>query len=78
MEETIEKALAERLKRYVKAELKRADVGYEELATRLSKMGLKETKATIGNKVNRGAFSAIFLVALLKAIGRDSINLNDL
>jgi len=78
MDEQAEKAMAERLKRYVKAELKRADVSYEELAKRLTDMGIRENKATIGNKINRGVFSAIFLVCVLKAIGRNSITLDDM
>lgn len=74
----IERELAERLKRFVKAELKRAGLGYEELAARLTEMGMKESKATIANKVNRGVFSAIFLIAILKTIGRDTITLSEL
>ncbi len=35
----------ERAKRFLKAELARADVGYRELAERLKKHGLKETEA---------------------------------
>ena len=36
--------LAERTARYLKAELKRADVTYEELAKRLKEHGLNETR----------------------------------
>ena len=39
-----EKEIAERAARFLKAELKRADVTYEELAQRLNKRGLKETR----------------------------------
>jgi hypothetical protein len=37
----------------VKAELKRADVTYEELAERLRKHGFEETEASIANKLAR-------------------------
>jgi Domain of unknown function (DUF6471) len=39
------------------AELKRADVTYEELANRLRAMGFQETKVSIASKLNRAGFS---------------------
>jgi hypothetical protein len=65
----------ERAKRFLKAELARADVGYRELAERLAKHGLCETEASIANKISRGTFSATFLLATLKAIGADAVRL---
>ena len=56
-------------KRYIKAELKRADVGYTELAKRLTDMGLPENEGSITVKINRGAFPAWFLFAVMRAIG---------
>jgi len=67
-----------RAKRFFKAELKRADVTYDDLATRLSKMGLSETKASVANKISRGTFSAAFLLASLKAIGCQNVRVEDL
>ena len=64
-----------RVKRFLKVELARADIGYRELAERLAKYGLKETDASIENKINRATFSATFLLATLKAIGADVIRL---
>src|ERR1700730_303236 len=60
----------ERAKRFVKAELKRADVTYEELAGRLREMGLEETKVSIASKLSGGGFGATFFIATMKAIGR--------
>jgi hypothetical protein len=68
----------ERAKRFLKAELARADIGYRELAERLEKHGLKETEASIANKISRGTFSATFLLASLKAIDREQVNLQDI
>jgi hypothetical protein len=68
---------SERAKRYLKAELKRADVTYEELARRLSDMGLVETKASISNKISRGGFPASFFLAAAKAIGLQQVRLDD-
>jgi Domain of unknown function (DUF6471) len=56
----------------------RADVGYRELAERLKKHGLSETEASIANKISRGTFSAIFLLASLKAIERGQVSLQDI
>src|ERR1700719_400284 len=72
-----EREWTERSKRFVKAELKRADVTYEELARRLREMGLEETKVSIASKLSRGGFGATFFIATMKAIGRERINLAD-
>ncbi len=63
-------------KRFLKAELARADIGYRELAERLKKHGMKETEASIANKISRGTFSATFLLASLKAIEADNFRLD--
>ena len=57
-----EAELADRLSRFLKAELKRADVTYETaLADRLTKHGLKgETRDSIAAKLKRGTFAATF------------------
>ena len=70
--------LGRRAKRFLKAELARADVGYRELAERLKKHGLKETEASIANKISRGTFSATFLLASLKAIEADNLRLDSI
>ena len=73
-----ERQWAERSKRLLKAELKRADVTYEELARRLrERQGLNETKVSIANKLSRGTFSAAFFFAVMKAIGRERVDLAD-
>jgi hypothetical protein len=74
----IEREWAEKAQRFVKAELKRADVTYEELANRLKAMGLQETKISIASKLSRAGFSASFFLATMKAIGRENISLADL
>ncbi len=68
----------DRAKRFLKAELARADVGYRELAELLKKHGLQETEASIANKISRGTFSATFLLASLLAIGASSVRLEDI
>jgi hypothetical protein len=73
----VEREWAQKAQRFVKAELKRADVTYEELATRLRAMGLHETKVSIASKLSRAGFSASFFLAAMKAIGREQLNLSD-
>jgi hypothetical protein len=68
----------DRAKRYLKAELKRADVGYRELAERLKKHGMQETEASIANKISRGTFSATFLLAALIAIEAEIVRLDSI
>jgi hypothetical protein len=73
-----EREWAERAARHLKAELKRADVTYEELAERLKAHGFEETRASIANKFARATMSAHFFLASLAAIGRDGIVLEDI
>jgi Domain of unknown function (DUF6471) len=72
-----ERELIERMRRFLKAELKRADVTYEELAAKLREMGHDESKISVANKVNRGTFPATFFVAVMRAIGREQVDLAD-
>ena len=72
-----EAEIAERAARFVKAELKRANVTYDELAERLKEHGLSETRNSIAAKLKRGTFAATFFLAVMAAIGRESVNLTD-
>lgn len=70
---------AERASRFLKAELKRAGVTYDELAERMKKHGYKdETKASIANKLARGTHPTAWFLAALAAIGVGSIALEDI
>jgi hypothetical protein len=65
--------------RFLKAELKRADVTYEELAERLAKHGVKgETANSIAAKLKRGTFPATFLLASIAALERDGLSLSEI
>jgi hypothetical protein len=73
-----EAEISDRVSRYLKAELKRANVTYAELAERLAKHGLKtETEASIKSKLARGTFAATFLLAALAALELDGVRLGD-
>ena len=68
----------DRAKKYLKAELKRAGVSYSQLAERLEKQGLKETEASIANKLCRGTFPTSFFLASLAEIGCRSVRLEEI
>jgi hypothetical protein len=73
-----EREWAERAARHLKAELKRADLTYDELADRMKKHGFKETKASIANKLARATVPAAFFLAALVAIGAEVVKLEDI
>ena len=73
-----EAELADRASRFLKAELKRADVTYEELAERLKAHGFAETKASISNKLARATVPASFFLACLAALELEGIRLEDI
>ncbi len=68
---------AVRVKGILKAELKRRNVGYKELAERLEAMGIHESERNINNKISRGGFTAVFFVECLVAIGCTTLHLED-
>jgi len=65
-----------RVKGLLKAELKRRNVGYRELAEKLTDMGVPETEANIKNKISRGGFTAVFFIQCLEAIGCQQLRLD--
>ena len=64
-----------RVKRLLKAELKRRKVTYFELADKLAAIGIEEDEKNIAKKISRGAFKAIFLFQCLAAIGCEDLRL---
>jgi hypothetical protein len=73
-----EREWGRRASRFVKAELKRAGIGYKELAERLRNHGLNETETSITGKLARGTFAASFFLATLAALEMDGVRLEDL
>lgn len=73
-----EKDWGNRASRFLKAELRRAGIGYKELAERLNKQGLEETETSITGKLARGTFAASFLLATMEAIGLEQVRLQDI
>lgn len=73
-----EREWGEKASRFLKAELKRAGVGYKELAERLNKHGLEETETSITGKLARGTFAASFFLACLAVLEMEGVRLEDL
>ncbi|MCA3020182.1 MAG: hypothetical protein ING69_00170 [Rhodocyclaceae bacterium] len=60
----------------LKAELKLAGIGYEELIQRLAEIGVEESYKGIANKINRGAFTFVFFMQCMKALGKTTVRLD--
>ena len=73
-----EKEWGAKASRFIKAELKRAGVGYKELAERLTAHGLAETETSIAGKLSRGAFAVSFFLAVLAVLELEGMALADL
>jgi Domain of unknown function (DUF6471) len=65
------------VKGLLKAELKRRNLSYADLAERLAAIGVKDSERNISNKIARGSFTAIFFVQCLQAIGCQTIHLEN-
>jgi hypothetical protein len=68
---------ADRTARYVKAQLKRHDLTYDDLAERMKAYGYAESRASIANKLARGTFPAPFLLAAMVAMEEPTIKIED-
>jgi hypothetical protein len=70
---------ADRARTFLKAEIKKADIDYDELVKRLKKHGFKEeTRASITNKLARGTFTATFFLACVAALELPGVQLEEL
>ena len=67
----------ERVKGMLKAEMKRRNLSYRDLAERLGERGVTETEANLRNKISRGGFTAAFFIQCLEAIGCQTLRLSE-
>ena len=72
-----DKEWQDRVKGILKAELKRRNLSYKQLAEKLEALGIHESERNINNKISRGGFTAVFFVQCLVAIGCTSLRLED-
>ena len=64
-----DKAYQDRARGLLKAELKRRNLSYKDLAERLTAAGTAEAEPNIANKLSRGGFSAAYFLKCLEVIG---------
>ena len=67
----------EKAKGILRAEIKRRNLNYEDLAAKLVELGVKDTAKNLANKIARGSFTAGFFVMCLVAIGAPTVRLTD-
>lgn len=60
----------------IRAELKRRNLSYADLAERLTAIGVPENAQNVNNKIARGSFTAVFFLQCMEAIGVAHIHLN--
>jgi len=60
----------------LKAELKRRNMTYANLVSRLAEAGVKEDEHNLRNKVARGKFTAAFFLQCLSVIGVNTLQLD--
>jgi len=73
-----EAEIGQQAARFLKAELKRASMTYEELAKRLKEYGLAETRDSIASKLKRGTFPATFFLACCAVLNLRRVQLEDI
>jgi Domain of unknown function (DUF6471) len=73
-----EEEWARRASAFLKAELKKAEVTYVELAKRLRKHGFRESEASITMKLKRGTFPATFFLACIAALDLAGVAIDDI
>lgn len=65
------------VKGLLKAELKRRNLSYADLASKLAAIGVKDNERNISNKISRGTFTAVFFVQCMEAISCKTIHLQN-
>jgi hypothetical protein len=66
-----------KVKGLLKAELKRRNLSYADLADKLAVVGVNDNERNISNKISRGTFTAVFFVQCMEAIGCHTIRLDE-
>ncbi|WP_256330341.1 DUF6471 domain-containing protein [Variovorax sp. YR216] len=62
--------------RLLKAEIVRENVTLAQLARRLGRLGVRETEASLKNKLYRGTFSMVFFMQCMRALGHGNVDVS--
>ena len=76
MSATTDTDWAFRARNLLKGELARRGISYDDLAVKLQQIGVDDNANNIRSKINRGTFSAAFLLQALTAIGCKSFEIS--
>jgi propanediol dehydratase large subunit len=69
---------SEKAKRLLRSEMVKRGVTYDDLVKKLAEIGVEETAENIRNKVARGKFMAAFMLQCLRAIGVETLRLEEI
>jgi propanediol dehydratase large subunit len=69
---------ADKAKRLLRAEMVKRGVSYDDLVKKLAEIGVEETAENLRNKVARGKFMAAFMLQCLRAIGVETLRLEEI
>lgn len=67
----------DKAKGMLRAEIKRRNMSYDDLAEKLKEIGVEDTAKNLSNKIARGGFTAGFLLMCLEVIGCQVVRLED-
>jgi hypothetical protein len=67
----------QKVKGILKAELKRRNLSYADLAKKLAMLSIEDSERSISNKIGRASFTAVFLVQCLETIGCKTVHFGD-
>jgi len=73
----VEKAFQHKAKGILRAEIKRRNLNYDDLAEKLAEIGIKENARNLSNKIARGGFTAGFFLECLTAIGCHTVRVEE-
>ncbi|MGA8611099.1 MAG: DUF6471 domain-containing protein [Xanthobacteraceae bacterium] len=73
----VDQEWGEKAKRLLRAEMVKRGITYDELTERLKAIGVEDNSINIRNKVARGKFMAAFMLQCLRAIGVETLRLED-
>jgi hypothetical protein len=72
----ITKAYQDKAKGILRAEIKRRNLNYDDVARLLGKIGVKENARNLSNKISRGGFTAGFFIECMEAIGVKEVKID--
>lgn len=63
-------------KRMLRAELVRRGISVEELASKLTRLGVVESPKSLAVKISRGKFQLAFFLQCMAALGAETVTIN--